>query len=137
MKQSVPSVLKTFGIKKEVYYLDLDFTALCDLASEPKSFNALPVFPSVKRDIALVVPMSTPSGELVAAILQSGEKLVEHCDVFDVYQGDKIESGFKSVALSITYRSQTKTLTEKNVEKAHNKLVKLLAGTFSGSFREA
>ncbi len=130
-------ILKKFGIKKEVYYLDLDFTALCDLASEPKSFTALPVFPSVKRDIALVVPMSAPSGDLVTAVLQSGEKLVEHCDVFDVYQGDKIESGFKSVALSITYRSQTKTLTEKNVEKAHNKLVKLLAGTFSGSFREA
>jgi phenylalanyl-tRNA synthetase beta chain len=130
-------VLKTFGIKRDVYYVDVDFTRLCALAPEPKEFNPLPVFPSVKRDIALVVPTATPSGDLVTAVLHSGEKLVEHCDVFDVYQGDKISAGFKSVALSITYRSQTKTLTEKNVEKAHNKLVNLLTGKFSGSFREA
>lgn len=130
-------VLRNFGIKRDAYYFDLDFAALCDLAPQPKSFSALPVFPSVKRDIALVVPAATPSRDLVNAVLKSSEKLVEHCDVFDVYQGDKIESGFKSVALSITYRSQTKTLTEKNVEKAHNKLVKLLTSNFSGSFREA
>ena len=130
-------VLRNFGIKRDVYYFDLDFAALCDLIPEPKAFSPLPVFPSVKRDIALVVPGATPSRDLVDAVLKSREKLVEHCDVFDVYQGDKIESGFKSVALSITYRSQTKTLTEKNVEKAHNKLVKLLTSNFSGSFREA
>lgn len=130
-------VLRNFGIKRDVYYFDLDFAALCDLVPEPKAFSPLPVFPSVKRDIALVVPGATPSRDLVDAVLKSREKLVEHCDVFDVYQGDKIESGFKSVALSITYRSQTKTLTEKNVEKAHNKLVKLLTSNFSGSFREA
>lgn len=130
-------VLRNFGIKRDIYYFDLDFAALCDLIPEPKAFSRLPVFPSVKRDIALVVPGATPSRDLVDAVLKSREKLVEHCDVFDVYQGDKIESGFKSVALSITYRSQTKTLTEKNVEKAHNKLVKLLTSDFSGSFREA
>ncbi len=130
-------VLKQFGIKRDVYYFDLEFTALCDLAPRQKSFASLPVFPSVKRDIALVVPAPTPSRDLVDTVLKSGEKLVEHCDVFDVYQGDKIESGFKSIALSITYRSQTKTLTEKNVEKAHNKLVRLLTSNFSGSFREA
>ncbi len=130
-------VLRNFGIKRDAYYFDLDFAALCDLAPQPKSFSALPVFPSVKRDIALVVPAATPARDLVNAVLKSSEKLVEHCDVFDVYQGDKIDSGFKSVALSITYRSQTKTLTEKNVEKAHNKLVKLLTSNFSGSFREA
>jgi len=130
-------VLRNFGIKKDVYYFDLDFTTLCNLSPTAKAFAPLPVFPSVKRDIALVIPLSTPSRELVNAVLNSREKLVEHCDVFDVYQGDKIEKGCKSVALSITYRSQTKTLTEKNVEKANNKLVNMLTSNFSGSFREA
>ena len=130
-------VLRKFGIKKDVYYFDLDFDVLCMLSPAPKQFAALPVFPSVKRDIALVVPVSTSSRDLVTSVLSSKEKLVEHCDVFDVYQGDKIENGFKSVALSITYRSQTKTLTEKNVEKAHSKLVNRLSDTFGGSFREA
>ena len=130
-------VLRHFGIKRDVYYFDLDFAALCTITPSPKSFSPLPVYPSVKRDIALVMQENTPSGDLVEAVMNSREKLVEHCDVFDVFQGEKIEKGFKSVALSITYRSATKTLTEKNVEKAHTKLVKMLTDSFGGSFREA
>ena len=102
----------------------------------PKAFSSLPVYPSVKRDIALVVPTSVPAGDLVQTVLASGEKLVEHCELFDVYQGDKIGSGMKSVALSITFRSATRTLTEKNVEKAHAKVMKLLTDTYGGSLRE-
>ena len=130
-------VLRDFGIKRDVYYFDLDFATLCDITPQAKCFSSLPVYPSVKRDIALVIPTATPSGKLVEAVMNSREKLVKHCDVFDVFQGEKIEKGFKSVALSITYRSETKTLTEKNVEKAHTKLVKMLTDTFGGTFREA
>ncbi|NNK94400.1 MAG: phenylalanine--tRNA ligase subunit beta, partial [Desulfobacterales bacterium] len=130
-------VLRGFGIKREVFYFDIDFKALADVTPAPKEFSALPIYPSVKRDIALVVPAQTAAGDLVDAVISSKEKLVEHCDVFDVYQGNKIQSGYKSVALTITYRSQTKTLTEKNVEKAHVKLVNMLTDRFGGSFREA
>jgi len=130
-------VLREFGIKREVFYFDIDFKALAAIPPAPKEFAALPIYPSVKRDIALVVPAHTAAGHLVDAVIASKEKLVEHCDVFDVYQGDKIQRGYKSVALTITYRSQTKTLTEKNVEKAHVKLVSMLTESFGGSFREA
>ena len=130
-------VLRSFGIKKEVYYFDLDFDMLCEAPGIAKQFSSLPVYPSIKRDVALVIPSATPAGALVEAVLKSREKLVESCEVFDVFQGDKIEEGYKSVALSITYRSETKTLTEKNVEKANSKLVKILTDQFGGSFREA
>ncbi len=129
-------ILLELGIKRDVYYFDLDFSALVDLEPAPKAFSSLPVYPSVKRDIALVVPTSVPAGNLVQTVLASGEKLVEHCELFDVYQGDKIGSGLKSVALSITFRSATRTLTEKNVEKAHAKVIKLLTDTYGGSLRE-
>lgn len=129
-------ILLELGIKRIVYYFDLDFSALTAIEPAPKSFTQLPVYPSVKRDIALVLPTGIASGELVKTVFSSGEKLVEHCELFDVYQGDKIEAGRKSVALSITYRSATKTLTEKNVEKAHTKMVKLLTETYGGSLRE-
>ena len=129
-------ILLELGIKREVYYFDLDFTALADAEPAPKAFSSLPVYPSVKRDLALVVPISTPAGDLVNSVLGSREKLVECCELFDVYQGDKIGGGMKSVALSITYRSANRTLTEKNVEKAHAKLVKLLTDTYGGSLRE-
>ena len=129
-------ILMKLGIKRDVYYFDLDFSALVAIEPAAKTFAALPVFPSVKRDIALVVPHSVAAGELVQTVLTSGEKLVEHCELFDVYQGDKIDRGMKSVALSITFRSATRTLTEKNVEKAHAKVMKLLTDTYGGSLRE-
>ncbi len=70
-------------------------------------------------------------------VRDSREKLIEHSEIFDIYKGKKIKQGFKSVALSITYRSPNKTLTEKNVEKSHSKIVKKLTDTFGGEFREA
>jgi phenylalanyl-tRNA synthetase beta chain len=129
-------ILLNLGIKRDVYYFDLDFSALCAIKPAAKTFAPLPVYPSVKRDIALLVPRSTEAGNLVKTVLSSGEKLVESCELFDVYQGDKIDRTMKSVALTITYRSATRTLTEKNVEKAHAKLVNLLTDTHGGSLRE-
>jgi phenylalanyl-tRNA synthetase beta chain len=133
----LPAVLRSFGIKHEVYYFELNFDALCELQAAPRGFSSLPVYPSVKRDIALVVPVSVSAGELLAKVHEAREKLIESAEIFDVFQGGKIEKGYKSVAVSITYRSATKTLTEKNVEKAHGKVVKLLTDTFGGSFRDA
>jgi phenylalanyl-tRNA synthetase beta chain len=130
-------ILRNFSIKHDVYFFDLDYDALCQLKSISKEFSSLPVYPSVKRDIALVVAQSVSAGELLAEVRSSGEKLLERCEIFDVFQGDKIPEGHKSVALSITYRSQTKTLTEKNVEKSHSKIVRLLTDKFGGSFRDA
>lgn len=130
-------VAKNFGIKQDVYYFDLDFDILCNLSALPKSFATLPVYPSVARDIALVVADTVSAGELLQSVQDSREKLIEHSEIFDIYKGEKIKDGFKSVALSITYRSPNKTLTEKNVEKAHSKIVKKLTETFGGEFREA
>ena len=133
----LPDVLRSFGIKHDVYYFELNFDTICELQGAERSFSSLPVFPSVKRDIALVVPVGVSAGELLAKVHETREKLIESAEIFDVFQGGKIEKGYKSVALSITYRSATKTLTEKNVEKVHSKVVKLLTDTFGGSLRDA
>ena len=131
------NVVKNFGIKQEVYFFDLDFDLLCTLATTPKSFTSLPVYPSVVRDIALVVPDNVSAGELLESVRGSREKLIEQSEIFDIFRGGKVPEGFKSVALSITYRSPSKTLTEKNVEKAHAKIVSMLTDKFGGQFREA
>ena len=130
-------VLKQFAIKHEIYYFDLDYDALCRIQTQSIKFTSLPVYPSVKRDIALVVADSVSAGELLAAVRNNPEKLIESCEIFDVFRGEKIPQGHRSVALTITYRSQTKTLTEKNVEKSHSKIVRLLTDQFGGSFRNA
>jgi phenylalanyl-tRNA synthetase beta chain len=130
-------ILRKFSVKNELYYFDLDFDRLCALGTEMKQFSSLPVYPSVKRDIALVVPESVSAGELLQAIQNNRDKLIEACEIFDIFRGEKIGEGYKSVALAITYRSQTKTLTEKNVEKSHAKIVRMLTDKFGGSFRNA
>lgn len=131
------SVVKSFGIKHDVFYFDLDFDLLCTLNTASKAFTSLPVYPAVVRDIALVVPDNISAGELLHSVRESREKLIERSEIFDIFRGGKIPEGFKSVALSITYRSPSKTLTEKNVEKAHTKIVSMLTEKFGGQFREA
>jgi phenylalanyl-tRNA synthetase beta chain len=130
-------VLRSFSIKHDVYYFDLEYDRICEQQTINKGFSSLPVYPSVKRDIALVVSETVSAGELLAKVRNSRDKLIESCDIFDLFQGEKIPEGYKSVALSITYRSPTKTLTEKNVEKSHSKIVRLLTDEFGGSFRNA
>ncbi len=128
-------VLRRFAIKHQVYYFELQFAPLCQAKATQQKFSALPVFPSVQRDIALVVAEGVASGDLLTAIRNHPDKLIERCQLFDIYRGEKIASGCKSVALSITYRSATKTLTEKNVEKSHEKILRLLTEQFGGTIR--
>lgn len=131
-----PVVARNFGIKQEVFFFDLDFELLCALQAIPKNFCSLPVFPAVKRDIALLVPENVKAGDLLQEVRSSKEKFIEHCEIFDVYQGKSLQKGTKSVAISVTYRSPTKTLTEKNVNKSHTKIIQQLTSRFNGSLRE-
>ncbi len=132
-----PEALRGFGIKHDVYYFDLDFDALCRLETAPKAFSSLPIYPAVKRDMALIVPLSVAAGDMVRTVRMHKDALIEDVSLFDVYQGKNIQKGYKSVALSITYRSASKTLTEKNVEKSNIKIVSLLAETFGAHLRDA
>ncbi|MBL4903937.1 phenylalanine--tRNA ligase subunit beta [Desulfotalea psychrophila] len=131
-----PEVAKQFGLKQDVFFLDLDFEILCSLKATAKNFQQLPVFPAVKRDISLLVPTDIKAGDMLETIRTSKEKFIEHCEIFDVYQGKPLDHGMKSVAVSVTYRSPTKTLTEKNVNKSHTKLITTLTSKFNGSLRE-
>ncbi len=130
-------VLKTFGIKQEVFFFDLDLDLLSELEPEPKLYKQLPKFPSVNWDIALIVPESVASGELLQAIDNAGEALVEAAEIFDVYRGDSVGAGFKSVAISLTYRSAEQTLDDNSVNKVHQRLIKMLEEGFHGKLRDA
>ena len=131
-----PETAKEFGIKQDVFFIDLDFEMLSGLPATAKNFHSLPVFPAVKRDIALLVPAHVKAGDMLETLRSSKEKFIEQCEIFDVYQGKPLDTGIKSVAISVTYRSPTKTLTEKNVNKSHTKLINLLTSKFNGSLRE-
>lgn len=131
-----PETLKSFGIKQQVYFFELDLQQLLNLGRKTKRFHALPKYPSVKRDISLVVPDSVPAGELVRTIHNQKQKYIESADIFDVYRGKPIPSGYKSVALSVTYRSPTATLDDQSVDKIHEKIVNSLMADFNARYRE-
>ena len=101
-----------------------------------KKFKALPKYPSVKRDISLVVPDNIPAGELLRAIQTRHHKYLESADIFDVYRGKPIQAGYKSVALSVTYRSATTTLDDQSVDNVHEKIVNSLMADFNARYRE-
>jgi phenylalanyl-tRNA synthetase beta chain len=128
--------LQNFAIKQDVYFIDIDFDALITLPTTPKKFTPLPKYPAVQRDIAILVPTSVASGEMVTAIWDLKDKLVENVELFDVYRGKNIDEGFKSVAISVTYRSQEKTLQEKAVTKVHQRIVDMVLSRFDGRLRE-
>jgi phenylalanyl-tRNA synthetase beta chain len=131
-----PETLKGFGIKQAVYFLEIDLQLLSSMQRFPKQFKALPKYPSVKRDISLVVPDHVPAGDLLQAIRMQSQKYLETAEIFDVYRGKPIQTGHKSVALSLTYRSATATLDDQSVDKVHDKIVKSLMADFNARYRE-
>lgn len=130
-------VLKAFGIKQDVFFLDLNLDALYHLSPAPRLFRELPKFPAVQWDIAVLVPDRVAGGELLAAITESGEPLVESAEIFDVYYGKNIAKGYKSVAISVTYRSNSQTLNDETVDTVHRKITDMILTGFEGQLREA
>ncbi|MDW7772519.1 MAG: phenylalanine--tRNA ligase subunit beta [Desulfobulbaceae bacterium] len=127
---------RAFGIKEDVYFLEMDLSAMSELPVRTIAFKSLPRYPYVKRDIALIVPETVPAGELLQTIIDTRENCIEDAELFDVYRGKPIEKGMKSVALSVTYRSTEKTLDDETVDIFHNKIVNLLMSRFGGRYRE-
>jgi len=127
---------REFAVKQDVYFMELDLEALLDLPRIEKAFSSLPRFPSVKRDIALLVPENVSAGALLQDIIGHKIENVVYADIFDVYSGKPIDKGMKSVALTVTYRSDEKTLDDETVDGFHDKIVHSLMSGYGGRYRE-
>ncbi len=112
---------------KETYVAELNLLAILAAQTEELVYTAVPRFPAVARDIALELDRTVPAGEIVAIIKGAGTKLLKDIKVFDVYEGEKMAPGKKSVAFSLTYFDAERTLTDEEVVAAHNKVLKALA----------
>jgi phenylalanyl-tRNA synthetase beta chain len=91
--------------------------------SPRKSFQAPPRFPAIRRDLALVVDRNFPADMVLKTIRECGASLLESVEVFDVYEGDAVADGKKSVALACRYRAKDRTLTDEEVNRIHAVLV--------------
>jgi phenylalanyl-tRNA synthetase beta chain len=127
---------QAFSIKQAVFFVELELGAVLELPKKEKAFTPLSRYPSVKRDIALLVPESVGAGELLQEIRAHKKQQVVYADIFDVYSGKPIDEGMKSVALTVTYRSDEKTLDDATVDGFHKKIVNALMSRFGGRYRE-
>ncbi|HEM61769.1 MAG TPA: phenylalanine--tRNA ligase subunit beta, partial [Chloroflexi bacterium] len=115
---------------------ELDLEALL-LAVEPvRQLQPLPRFPSVTQDMSLVLPEEVPAQEVEDAIRKSGGRLLVGVDLFDVYRGEPIPAGRKSLAYSLTYRHEERTLTDKEVSKVHSRIASQLSKQLGAELRE-
>jgi len=130
------NVTKRFGIKQDVFFLEMEIEPLCQLTKGFKKFKPLPRYPAVKRDVALLVSEDVAAGEVLQAVFDQKINELEHADIFDVYGGKSIEKGMKSIALSITYRSSEQTLEDETVDSFHEIIVDSLMTKFGGRYRE-
>ena len=130
-----PLVAKNYGIDSEIYAAELDFTALSALLCPPKTFHPLPKYPTVNRDIAVVCDESVTVAQLVDCIRSAGGKLLRGVKLFDIYRGKGIDAGKKSVAFSLTLRSDDGTLTDDHAEEAVRAVLDALRESFGAVIR--
>lgn len=130
-----PDVLENFGMKERVYVAELNFELLVLASNLGRKYTPLPKYPSVTRDIALIVDEEIMVKEIEKIIMENSKKLVEAIKLFDVYKGGQIDKGKKSVAYSIIYRSHDKTLTDEDVSKVHDKIVEKLKEKLNATLR--
>ncbi|OFI06145.1 phenylalanine--tRNA ligase beta subunit [Clostridium acetireducens DSM 10703] len=130
-----PDVEENYDIEENCYIAELNLDILCKSANIDKKYKPLPKFPAVTRDIALIVDDNVLVEEIENIILNQGGKMVECVNLFDVYKGKQVPEGKKSIAYSITYRLENKTLTDKEVKKVHDKIVRTLENKLGAHLR--
>lgn len=129
-------VLGSRGIDSPVFAFELDLDELGALCGEAREFEPLPRYPRVRRDLALVVSEGIEAGAVLKAIAGVGEDLLTGAGLFDVYKGEQLGEGKKSLAFSLTYMSRDRTLTDEEVDAAHGRIVEALVREFRASLRE-
>ncbi|MFQ5656285.1 MAG: phenylalanine--tRNA ligase subunit beta [Candidatus Methylomirabilales bacterium] len=121
-----PEVVRIFDLSLSVVALEIDLDLVDRQRRAASTFIPLPKYPAVLRDLAVVVPESVPAAELEAVIRRSGGGLVETVRLFDVYRGEPVPEGKKSLAFSVQYRAPDRTLTDAEVAMIQGNIVQTL-----------
>ena len=123
-----PEVCDNYDLKTRAYVAVLDIPAILPYATFDRKYEGIAKYPAVLRDISMVVPKSVLAGQIEAVIAQRGGKILEDYRLFDIYEGDQIKDGYKSMAYSITFRAKDRTLEEADVTGAMKKILNGLEG---------
>ncbi|MCZ1330605.1 phenylalanine--tRNA ligase subunit beta, partial [Enterococcus faecium] len=129
-----PTITKSYDIP-ETYVAEFDLSAIVEAAQKGIVFEAVTKFPAVSRDIALLVKETVTNQELTEVIRSAAGRFLTDIQLFDVYQGENIEKGHKSMAYSLTFVNPEATLTDEEINKAMEKVEKALVENLEASIR--
>ena len=121
-----PTVASNYSIKDRVYVAVIDMPEIVSRASFDYKYEGIAKFPAATRDISMIVPKDVLAGDIEKVFETKGGKLLESYQLFDIYEGAQIKSGYKSIAYSLAFRAKDRNLEEADITGAMNKIVKAL-----------
>ena len=128
-------VLAAWELSDPVFVFEIDLEGLCGCIPTAVEFEELPRYPKARRDVALVVDERSAAGNVLAAVKALGEPLLVDVQVFDIYVGKQLPPGKKSLGFGLTYMSRERTLTDREVDDAHSRIVSHLTKEFDAALR--
>jgi len=125
-------VLETIDLNNTAFVMEIDLDVMTDVFSSKISFREVSRFPAITRDVALLVTKQIEAENMLTMVRDTGEELLENVSIFDVYEGQGVPEGQRSLGLRFTYRSSEKTLTDDEITGIHNRIVeKVVSATGS------
>ena len=137
MGQLLPALAKKNDLRRAVFLAELRLDELFARRGSTKSFKPLPAFPTIRRDVAMLVPEVTTHDAVMQAVKQAKPANLEAAELFDVFRGKNIPEGQKSLAYAFTYRHAERTLTDAEVNTAHDKLIAQFKQSLAATVRDS
>lgn len=131
-----PEVINNYRIPGKVNLFEIDFENLLPNVPSDIKFSVLPKYPSVQRDLALIVKEEILSADIIKTIKSIDEKLIKKVTLFDIFKGKQIGDGYKSLAYSVVFQAEDRTLIDQEVENTYKKIREQLITKFSAKIRE-
>lgn len=131
-----PAIVEDIGIKQDVYYLELNLDKFIKNISGIKKYKSIPLFPSIEIDIAIVVDEDIKNEDIENEIKNGGTALLKEIKLFDIYRGKQVEPGKKSMAYSLSFREENRTLKDSEVEIIIKRILERLGKKFNAKLRE-
>ncbi|MBI5555368.1 MAG: phenylalanine--tRNA ligase subunit beta, partial [Elusimicrobia bacterium] len=128
-------VMGKYGLAQEVYLGELNLDKLLALATGKRQYHAIPKLPGIRRDLALLLPQDVSHAAVVKTLRETASPLVKEISLFDVYQGEKVEPGYKSYAYSLLYQAADRTLQDEEVNRLHTDLINLVVPKLNARVR--
>lgn len=133
--QLLPTLAKRYDLRDAVLLAELDLDVLLARGNSARSFKPLAAFPSIQRDVAMIVPEATTHEAVLAAVKQVKPSNLEAVELFDVFRGKHVPEGHKSLAYSFTYRAADRTLKDEEVQAAHDRLIGVFQSALGATLR--